>query len=101
MVCCILDTPRPPLRPEWVVCPNPACGTSGRIGVHSRQERRYKCHVCGGTFAETVGTPLYGLKHPTWLDWENVVEGKSVDLRGRSIIKKKKTSILYDLSLAL
>ncbi len=63
----MLSTTRPPLRPEWVVCPNPACGTSGRIGVHSRQERRYKCHVCGGTFAETVGTPLYGLKHPTWL----------------------------------
>ena len=63
----MLSTTRPPLRPEVVVCPNPACGTSGRIGVHSHQERRYKCHACGGTFAETVGTPLYGLKHPTWL----------------------------------
>jgi transposase-like protein len=56
-----------PLRPELVVCPNPACGASARIGVHSHQERRYKCHACGGTFAETVGTPFYGLKHPTWL----------------------------------
>ena len=57
----------PPLRPELVVCPKPTCGASGRIGVHSHQERRYTCHACGATFAETVGTPLYGLKHPAWL----------------------------------
>ncbi len=57
----------PPMRPEWVVCPNPVCSASGRIGVHSYTERRYKCHGCGKTFAETVGTPLYGLKHPAWL----------------------------------
>ena len=63
----MLSTTLPPLRPELAVCPNPGCGASGRIGVHSHQERRYKCHACGGTFAETVGTPLYGLKHPTWL----------------------------------
>jgi transposase-like protein len=63
----MLNTTLPPMRPELVVCPNPACGTSGRIGVHSYTERRYKCHACGKTFAETVGTPLYGLKHPTWL----------------------------------
>src|ERR671933_497787 len=63
----MLNYTLPPLRPELVVCPNPACGASGRIGVHSRQERRYMCHACGDTFAETVGTPLYGLKHPAWL----------------------------------
>lgn len=63
----MLNYTLPPLRPELVVCPNPACGASGRIGVHSRQERRYICHACGDTFAETVGTPLYGLKHPAWL----------------------------------
>src|SRR5919202_1268143 len=57
----------PPLRPELAVCPNPACTASGRVGVHSRQERRYKCHACGATFAETVGTPLYGLKYPAWV----------------------------------
>ncbi len=57
----------PPLRPELVVCPKPTCGASGRIGIHSHQERRYICHACGATFAETVGTPLYGLKHPVWL----------------------------------
>ena len=57
----------PPLRPAWLVCPNADCAASGRIGVHSYTERRYKCHACGKTFAETTGTPLYGLKHPTWL----------------------------------
>ena len=58
------NTTRPPLRPEGVVCPTPACGASGRIGVHSYQKRQYNCHACGTTFAETVGTPLSGLKHP-------------------------------------
>lgn len=57
----------PPLRPELVVCPKPSCGASGRIGVHVRHERRYKCHACGDTFTDTLGTPLYGLKHPAWL----------------------------------
>lgn len=54
----------PPLRPELVVCPNSACDATGRIGVHSHTERRYICHACKGTFAETTGTMLYGLKHP-------------------------------------
>src|SRR3712207_5839477 len=57
------NTTRPPLRPEVVVCPTPTCGASGLIGVHSYQKRQYKCHACSKTFAETVGTPLYGLKH--------------------------------------
>ncbi len=57
----------PPMRPGLVVCPNASCGASGRLGVHSYNERRYKCHGCGKTFAETVGTPLYGLQHPAWL----------------------------------
>jgi len=55
------------MRPELVVCPNPACGARSRIGVHSLKERRYKSHVCDKTFAETVGTPLYDLKYPTWI----------------------------------
>ncbi len=55
------------MRPELVVCPNSACGASGRSGVHSIKARRYKCHACGTTFAETTGTPLFGLKHPLWL----------------------------------
>lgn len=52
------------MRPDGIVCPH--C-ESGRIGIHSRTERRYKCHGCGKTFAETVGTPLYGLKSPLWM----------------------------------
>jgi transposase-like protein len=63
----MLSTTLPPLRPELAVCPNSACGASNHIGVHSHKERRYICHTCGKTFAETVGTPLFGLKHPTWL----------------------------------
>ena len=58
------STTLPPLRPEGVVCPTPSCGASGRIGVHSYKKRQYKCHACGKTFAETIGTPLYGLKYP-------------------------------------
>src|SRR5215212_10060356 len=56
-----------PMRPELVVCPNSDCGASERIGVHSHKERRYICHTCHRTFAETTGTILYGLKHPIWL----------------------------------
>jgi transposase-like protein len=56
-----------PMRPEQGVCPNPSCGASDRIGVHSHKERRYICHTCKKTFAETTGTPLYGLKYPMWV----------------------------------
>lgn len=63
----MLNYTLPPMRPELVVCPNSSCGASGRTGVHSHTERRYICHACGKTFAETVGTPFYGLKHPAWL----------------------------------
>ena len=55
----------PSLCPTQLVCP--LCQTSGRVGVHSHAERRYKCHACGKTFVETVGTPLYDLKYPAWL----------------------------------
>lgn len=54
----------PPMRPEQVVCPNSACDATGRIGVHSRNERRYICHACKRTFADTSGTLLYRLKQP-------------------------------------
>lgn len=54
----------PPMRPEEVVCPNSDCGASGRIGVHSHKERRYICHGCKRTFADTTGTLLYRLKQP-------------------------------------
>jgi transposase-like protein len=61
------NTTLPPLRPELAVCPNPACGATGRIGIHSHTQRRYTCHACGKTFAETAGTPLYGLKTSLWV----------------------------------
>src|SRR5689334_17465501 len=54
----------PPMRPEQVVCLNSACGATGRIGVHSHKERRYICHACKRTFADTSGTLLYRLKQP-------------------------------------
>jgi transposase-like protein len=57
----------PPMRPELVVCPKSDCGASDHIGVHSHKERRYICHSCHRTFAETTGTMLYGRKHPSWL----------------------------------
>jgi transposase-like protein len=52
------------MRPEQVVCPNATCGASGRISVHSHKERRYICHACKRTFADTRGTLLYRLKQP-------------------------------------
>ena len=56
---------RPALNPALMTCPN--CGEKERIGVHSHEERRYKCHACGDTFSETKGTPLYQLKYPIWV----------------------------------
>jgi transposase-like protein len=55
--------------PQSVFCPNSDCPANGRIdagniGVHSRKERRYKCHVCDKTFAETKGTVYYRLRTP-------------------------------------
>jgi transposase-like protein len=55
------------MRPELVVCPKSDCGANDSIGIHSHKERRFICHACHRTFAETTGTPLYGLKHPLWL----------------------------------
>jgi transposase-like protein len=54
-----------PLKPELMTCPE--CGEEKRIGIHSHQERRYICHVCKATFAETKGTLLYGLHYPIWV----------------------------------
>ena len=55
------------MDPQAVFCPNEACPASGQvgkgnIGVHSLKERRYKCHVCDKTFAETKGTVFYRLR---------------------------------------
>ena len=40
----------------------PFCTTPTRVGVHSKAERRYRCHSCNKTFADTFGTPLHHLK---------------------------------------
>ena len=50
-----------------VFCPNIACparGEVGRgnIGVHSKKEKRYICHVCKETFSASKGTLLYRLR---------------------------------------
>jgi len=55
------------MDPQTVFCHNLACPARGQvgkgnIGVHSRKERRYKCHVCGQTFSETKGTVFYRLR---------------------------------------
>jgi len=55
------------MRPELVVCPKSDCSASDPIGIHSLKERRYICHTCHRTFAETSGTMLDGLKHPIWM----------------------------------
>ena len=44
------------MDPQTQFCPNMACPARGKINetnivVHSRKERRYKCKVCGKTFA--------------------------------------------------
>jgi len=54
------------MDPKSVFCPNPDCPARGQvgegnIGVHSPKERRYICHVCKKTFAETKGTAFYRL----------------------------------------
>ena len=56
---------QPALHPELVACPQ--CQATGRIGVHSQAERRFICHACRRTFAETQGTPLHDLKYPVWV----------------------------------
>src|ERR671932_1473294 len=49
------------MDPQMVWCPNVACPARGQvgqgnIGVHSQQERRYSCRVCGKTFGARTGT---------------------------------------------
>ncbi len=54
------------MDPTNTLCPNPECPARGQIGqgnigVHSIKERRYICHVCHKTFAETEGMMFYRL----------------------------------------
>ena len=58
------------MEPQATFCPNPECPARGRsgqgnIGVHSRREQRYICHVCQRTFAASTGTPYYRLRSAT------------------------------------
>ncbi len=58
------------MDPQTVFCPNSACPARGQvgrgnIGVHSRAERRYICHVCHKTFAASTGTVFYRLHKGT------------------------------------
>jgi len=56
------------MNPQTQFCPNLQCCARGKVGqskitIHSLQERRYKCGICGKTFAATTGTPCYRLRH--------------------------------------
>lgn len=60
------------MDPQHAFCPNWECAARGRAGqgtirVHSQKERRYRCTVCGRTFAATRGTPFYRLHSPLGL----------------------------------
>lgn len=55
------------MDPQSVFCPNRECPARGQvgegnIGVHSRKEQRYRCRVCGKTFAARAGTAFYRLR---------------------------------------
>src|SRR5437764_8817390 len=57
------------MDPQSQFCHNLDCTARGQLGlgnisVHSRKERRYRCSVCGRTFAATRDTPFYRLKKP-------------------------------------
>lgn len=55
------------MNPETQFCHNLDCPARGQVGqgsitIHSRKQARYRCRVCGKTFAATKGTPFFGLK---------------------------------------
>ena len=52
------------MDPHTQFCPNSACPARGQAGQgnitnHSQREQRYRCTVCGRTFAARTGTPFY------------------------------------------
>jgi transposase-like protein len=56
------------MDPHTQFCPNLGCPARGKLGennivIHSRKEARYKCKICGKTFAGTSGTPFYRLRN--------------------------------------
>ena len=57
------------MNPQEQFCHNRDCWAYGRrgeghIGIHSLQERRYRCDRCGKTFSATKGTALYRAHKP-------------------------------------
>ena len=57
------------MDPHTIFCPNPECPARGQvgegnIGVHSQKEQRYRCRVCGKTFAARTGTAFYRRRTP-------------------------------------
>lgn len=55
------------MNPHSQFCHNPACPATGKRGqgnivVHSRKEARFKCNLCGVTFAATKGTAFFRLQ---------------------------------------
>jgi transposase-like protein len=55
------------MDPQTTFCPNPDCPARGQVGegnvgIHSRKEGRYRCRVCGQTFAARKGTAFYRLR---------------------------------------
>ena len=54
--------PASPVRPPDASPLCPYCPAPTKVGVHSRQHGRYRCHTCRKTFTQSHGTPLYVLK---------------------------------------
>ena len=55
------------MNPQDIFCPNIDCHARGQvgkgnIGIHSQIEKRYICHECQKTFADTKGTIFYRLR---------------------------------------
>src|SRR5215470_8635085 len=55
------------MDPTTVFCPNEHCHARGQtgqgnIGIHSRKEQRFICHVCDKTFSATKATVFYRLR---------------------------------------
>jgi transposase-like protein len=55
----------PAMDASLMICPH--CGERDRIGIHQETERRYRCHKCKKTFAETQGTVFAGIHYPRWV----------------------------------
>jgi len=61
-----------PMNTSLQFCPTLTCSARGQTGqgnirVHDRKRERYRCRICGHTFAARQGTMLEGLRKPTEL----------------------------------